>query len=179
MKGILLALFTPYNPFWGYDSIGKTGKIQFQDLVAFVFVLGVAVTGFHLLRPFQYRTAYLYLMSSSCFLIGFGLKLLLTTFTLSLGVSAATKTKFGFHLSFPIVILAASTLLYPFIFYRIDTQAYIVSNYLSQLWFFIILSVGIWKKSELSLFRSLALALFALMLYFLIVTTMVPYGMKF
>lgn len=178
MNGIIKAIATPFNPFWGYSQLDKNGKISLQYLIAFLFILVVGVTAFHLLSPFVYRTSNILIINRLGFLIGLGVRIIIVAYTLSLVVSKATNIKFTFKHTFPIVTLAASTLLYPFFFYWINPKSYVVADSLSILWFCLIITIGIWKKTNLNFLKSLALTLIAVTLYWLITVTFIPYGMK-
>ena len=178
MKGIIEALVTPFNPFWGYDNLNKNGKIDIQYLMAFIFVLIVGVSAFHLLSPFVYRTSNILIINRLGFLIGLGLRIIIVAYTLSIVVSKATNSKFTFKLTFPIVTLAASTLLYPFFFYWINPKTYVLTDSLSLIWFCLVIAIGIWKKTNLKFIKSLVLTIIAVTLYWLITVTFIPYGMK-
>ncbi len=178
MIGLVETIVAAFNPFWTYNRLKLDNKIHLNHIVAFSFLVIFATLSFHLLSPFAYSTSNITIVRSLSFFIGFGLRIIVVAYTLSIVVSAITKKQFRFNTAFPIVIFASSTLLFPFLIYWINPEVYIYADHASLFWYSIIIAIGIWKKTEMTFIRSFLATIVAVLLFWLISVTFLPYGMK-
>jgi len=153
-------------------------KIHSNHVVGFLFILTIGLISFHFLSPFYYSTAYFTIISRIGFVVGLALRIIIVSYTLSLVVSNLTKKKCGFKSTFPIVTFASITLLFPFLIYWINPEVYIYADYFSLVWYSVVITIGIWNKTSLTFLKSYFATLIAVVLYWLISVTFIPYGMK-
>lgn len=176
MKGLFQTIVAPFYPFGIYNNIKHQSEIGSRYLLAFCFVILVGTFFFHSLSQFEYYASNIKIVSSLGFLIGLALRITLIAYTISISVTQFTKKKFSFAMSFALVTLASTTLLYPFFIYWLNPKFYPIADIFSQFWFAIIIAIGISETSQIKFLASLLLAIIAVVMYWLITVTFLPYG---
>lgn len=159
------------------NNLKQKTDIGSHYILAFCFVILLGTFFFHSLSQFEYYASNIKIVSSLGFLIGLALRIILIAYTISISVSRFTKKKFSFAMSFALVTLASTTLLYPFIIYLLNPKFYPIADIFSQFWFAIIIAIEISETSQIKFLVSLVLAIIAVVIYWLITVTFLPYGM--
>lgn len=176
MKVLFETIVFPFYPKGILNNLKKKSDFGFRYLLAFCFVILVGTFLFHSVSHSAYYTSNIKIVSSSGFLIGIALRIILIAYTISISVTQFTKKKFSFAISFALVTLASTTLLYPFFIYWLNPKFYPIADIFSQFWFAIIIAIGISETSQIKFLMSLMLAIIAVVMYWLITVTFLPYG---
>lgn len=176
MKGLFETLVFPFYPKGILNNLKQKSDIGSRYMLAFCFVIVVGTISFHLLSHKAYYASNIQIVSTFGFLIGLALRIILIAYTISVSVSKFTKKKFSFAMSFALVTLASTTLLYTFIIYWWKPEFYSSADIFSQFWFAIIIAIGISETSQIKFSLSFLLAIIAVVMYWFITVTFLPFG---
>lgn len=174
MNGILEAIITPFYPNMTYSRIEVKHKIQKKYFVAFAFVLLAGLVIYHFVHPDNYLLKSNLVLNRLGFVIGLAARIVFTAYILSLVISQATTIGVSFKLSFSIVSLASTILLFPFLFFWMNPQTYAITHSVCLIWYALIIAVGISKKVELPFIKSFGFTLVAVMIVRLISALVTP-----
>lgn len=153
-------------------------KIHSNHVIGFLFLLLIACIIFHVSSPISYRMVNSTILNRISFVVALALRIIVISYTLGTVVSRVTAKKFGFKSTFPIVTFSSSILLFPFFIYWIRPEFYTYADYFSLVWYSVIMTIGIWKKTDLTFFKSYIITFNAVLLFWLISVTFIPYGIK-
>lgn len=178
MKGLFETLIFPFYPRGILNNLKHKSVNVSRYLLAFCFVILVGTLSFHLLSHKAYYASNIQIVSSLGFLVGLALRIILIAYTISVSVSRFTRKKFSFTMSFALVTLASTSLLYPFVIYWWNPEFYSSADIFSQFWFAIVIAIGISETSQIKFLESFLVAIIAVVMYWFITVTFLPYGIK-